>query len=121
MPYDDEAELTRYVWSHFAPLLSDFERQAGRAAQAREKAAAADSPSMSRMLSERWGRSGDPEIEAALSAGAEAFRRAACRRVLAERGAEVVINRCPRCGRVVRTPAARQCFWCGFDWHGADV
>jgi hypothetical protein len=41
--------------------------------------------------------------------------------VLAERGAEVFVNRCPRCRWVVRTPQARQCFWCGFDWRGSET
>ena len=27
------------------------------------------------------------------------------------------VNRCPACNRVVRTPEAKQCFWCGHDWH----
>jgi hypothetical protein len=119
--YDEEAELTRYVWAHLAHLLSRFEQTVGRAAFAREKVAASGSPTLSLALGELWGRQGDPEVEAALSAGPESFRRAACRRVLAERGGEVIINRCPRCGRVVRTPAARQCLWCGHDWHDWGV
>jgi hypothetical protein len=39
------------------------------------------------------------------------------RRILGEHTATHRINRCPRCHRVVRTPLARQCFWCGHDWH----
>jgi hypothetical protein len=27
--------------------------------------------------------------------------------------------RCPDCRRVVKTPEARQCLWCGYDWHSA--
>jgi hypothetical protein len=27
------------------------------------------------------------------------------------------INRCPKCNRVVRTPLAQLCLWCGHDWH----
>ncbi len=118
MSYDEDAELTRYVWGHYAHLLSDFEQQVGRAAIGREKAAASGSPAMFLVLSERWGRSGDLDIDAALSSGPESFRRAACRRLLSERGVDVTINRCPQCRRVVRTPAARQCLWCGHDWHG---
>jgi hypothetical protein len=57
----------------------------------------------------------------ALADGVEVFRRRVCRRVLAERGAEVFVNRCPTCRRVVRTPQARQCLWCGFDWHGSET
>jgi hypothetical protein len=119
--YDEEAELARYVWNHFAHLLSAFEQQVGRAVLAREKAVASSNPAMSRRLSERWGQAGDSRVEATLSAGPEAFRLAVRRRVLAERGSEVIINRCPCCRRVVRTPTARQCFWCGHDWHGSDA
>ena len=114
--YDEESELTRYIWAHCAHLMTDLERRAGRAAIGREKAAASDNEAMSRMLSQRWGLVGDPDIDSALSAGPEAFRRSVCRRILTERGDEI-INRCPRCQHVVRTPAARQCFWCGHDWH----
>jgi hypothetical protein len=109
MTYDDEAELTRYIWANCTHLMTDFERRVGQAANAREKAAASDSETMARMLSRRWGLPGDPDIDSALSAGPEAFRRSVCRRIVSERGGEI-INRCPRCRRVVRTPAARQCF-----------
>jgi rRNA maturation endonuclease Nob1 len=30
-----------------------------------------------------------------------------------------VINRCPACKRIVRTPRAQHCLWCGHDWHAA--
>jgi hypothetical protein len=26
-------------------------------------------------------------------------------------------NRCPACRRIVVSPEARQCLWCGHDWH----
>jgi hypothetical protein len=116
MRYDEETELTHYIWNHFAHLMTDFEQRVGRAATAREKAAASQGEAMKRMLSTRWGLLGDPDIDSALSAGPEAFRRSVCCRILSERGDEI-INRCPRCHRVVRTPKARQCFWCGHDWH----
>jgi hypothetical protein len=121
MDYDEEAELSRYVWAHYAHHMTDFERSANRAALGREKAAAADNPALARMLAERWGREGEPEIDEALALGAEQFRERACRRALAEHGAVIIINRCPRCDRVLRTPAAKQCFWCGHDWHGSGA
>jgi hypothetical protein len=118
MEYDDEAELTRYVWDYYQSLMTDFERRVGTAIIGRTKAAASTSPDVARMLNERWGQVGDSEIDAALAEGAEAFRRRVCRSVLSERGRDLFVNRCPRCNRVVRTPHARQCFWCGHDWHG---
>lgn len=29
----------------------------------------------------------------------------------------IEINRCPACSRIVRTHLAKQCLWCGHDWH----
>jgi hypothetical protein len=109
---DDEAALTHYVWEHHQDLMTDFERRVGRAILGREKAAVASSPSAARLLHERWGKAGDPDIEAALGDGSEAYRRRVCRRVLTEHGATVHVNRCPACSRVVRTPPAQQCVWC---------
>jgi len=117
MDYDDEAVLTHYVWEHYQGLMTEFERRVGIAIIGRAKATSSSSPPMARMLNERWGGANDPEVEAALAEGPEAFRRRICRRLLGERGSEVLVNRCPSCGRVVRTPQARQCFWCGHDWH----
>jgi hypothetical protein len=113
MEYDEDRELTRYVWDYFSNRMTDFERQVGLAIIGRQKAANAGADA-AHLLAVRWGRTDDPEINAALADGSEEFRRRVCSRVLAE----VFVNRCPRCNRVVRTPQARQCFWCGFDWHG---
>lgn len=33
------------------------------------------------------------------------------------RAKQLIVNRCSRCDRIVRTPFAKQCFWCGFNWH----
>ena len=113
MQYDEESELTRYVWDHYLPLVTDFERRVGTAIIWRQKAVASGSPQMART----FGKTDDPEIGFALSEGAEAFRRRVRGRLLVEHAGEVFVNRCPNCERVVRTPRAQQCLWCGHDWH----
>lgn len=117
--YDDESELTRYIWNNYEHLMTDLERRVGRAILGRQKAAAVEGEAMKRMLSKRWGLAGDPEVDSALSAGPEPFRRPVARRILLECD-DAIVNRCPQCRRVVRTPRARQCLWCGHDWHSAD-
>jgi hypothetical protein len=117
--YDDEGELTRYVWTYFGRLMTPFEQRVGWAHLADLKAAAGH-PEVATFILRRHGIAGDPATAAALADGVEEFRRRVCRRVLAEHGADVFVNRCPSCGRVLRTPQARQCFWCGCDWHSTD-
>lgn len=119
MEYDEDRELTRYVWDHFSDRMTDFERRVGLAIIGRQKAAHAGA-NIAHLLSVKWGHTDDPEVNAALADGPEVFRRRVCTRVLAEGVEEVFVNRCPRCDLVVRTPRACQCFWCGFDWHGVE-
>ncbi len=117
--YDEEFELWRYLQRNFTHLMTDFELRAGLAAIVREKAATSNNETIARMLSERWGVFA-PEFDSAFSAGWQAFRRSVCRRIQEEQG-EAIIERCPQCRRVLRTPRARQCLWCGHDWHGTPV
>lgn len=120
MDYDDERELTCYIWDFYGGLMTPFEQRVGLAHLAEAKAAIGHT-AFAEFILRRHGIAGDPEAAAALADGVEVFRRRVCRRVLAEHGAEMFINRCPGCGRVVRTPKARQCFWCGACWHDAGV
>jgi hypothetical protein len=123
MDYDEDQELTRYIWKHYQHLMTELERRAGRAILGRAKVEAARardtaaSREMAKLLSERWAEVGVPEVDAALADGPAVFRRKVRDRLLSECGSEVFVNRCGRCKRVVRTPQARQCLWCGFDWH----
>jgi hypothetical protein len=115
--YEDNRELTRYVWDHYQRFLTEFEWRVGRAIIGRAKAAASRSPQMAEALNRLWGAVDGPEVQAALADGPETFRQRVRDRLLSEYAGQVFINRCPNCGRIVRTPQARQCFWCGFDWH----
>jgi hypothetical protein len=119
MTYDEDSELTRYLWRNHRRLLSAFERQVEQAVYASENFAAATDEHGSRIMA-RYGRSSDPRIDDALAAGLQAFRLSACHRILSECD-DLGINRCPSCCRILRTPVARQCFWCGRDWHLGDV
>jgi hypothetical protein len=118
--YDEDAVLTQYVWDYYQMLMTDFERRVGFAILGRMKAADTGNPQVARLLKERWGAVSDPEVEAALAEGEEAFRRRVRQRLFSEHGDDIFINHFPRCRRVVRTPRARQCFWCGWDWHNMN-
>lgn len=117
--YDDDRELTDYVWHNYRHLLTAFEWKVWNADTADWKAARA-SEKLAISIRKRWGSQNDPEVAAALVPGIAVFRRQASERILAEHAAEVMINRCARCQRIVATPRARQCLWCGHDWHANE-
>jgi hypothetical protein len=114
--YDDDQELTEYIWHNYQGLMTDLERRAARALLTEAKAREATGAS-AKLLRERWGRESDPQIATMLQEGADAFRRRVRERILSETPEAAFINRCPACGRIVATPRAKQCLWCGHDWH----
>jgi hypothetical protein len=63
--------------------------------------------------------SNDPNVLRLATDGFEAFQLRTAARVLQERTEEVELNLGPRCNRLARTPTAKQCRYCGYDWHAA--
>ena len=113
--YDENAVLWNYIWGRYGTrFLTDHERHVVYAAHASLKAQG--SPVLPRQVFERAGGS-EPNVSRDLELGFDAFRSRVTVRILAEHSHEIDINRCPQCDRVVRTPTAQQCFWCGHDWH----
>lgn len=117
--YDDDRELTDYIWHNYRNLLTSLESLADRALSAEAKALSSNSAAMARRLRERWGVEGNPEVVPELSDGPEVFRDRVRDRILRESADNVFINRCAMCSRIVATPRAQQCLWCGNDWHNA--
>jgi hypothetical protein len=120
-PYDEEREIANYVWQFYGDLFTAAEKRAY------------GGPFMWQRMKVEKGRdviefewkhhriAEDAEVMVLISDGVEAFHRRAAQRVLRERGDQVFLNRCPQCDRLVRTPKAKQCLWCGHDWHTAAV
>ena len=114
--YDEAKALDEYVMHNFSTLMTDLERRAYTLAQQREKA------KHSSVAAERL-----PKWTAAAGADAEAMSQGEVQVAAARirqriqndsRDGQIVINRCPNCSRIVKTPRSRQCLWCGHDWHG---
>jgi hypothetical protein len=61
--------------------------------------------------------SDDPEALRLASGGYEAFEAQTAKRILEECGDKVFLNCCPKCAALARTPTAKQCRFCGWDWH----
>jgi len=114
--YDDDSELTEYIWHNYRDALTEFEVKVWHSALADKKAETESEPK-ARMMRKHMGSQRDPEIIKSLERGLDVFRREVRDRILSEHSDRIVINRCSRCQRIVATPKARQCLWCGYDWH----
>ncbi len=58
----------------------------------------------------------DEKTNALAALGKEKLRETVAQRLLKDHGNEL-LNFCPRCEKLARTPLAKQCRYCGFDWH----
>ena len=113
MDYNEQSMIEHSVIRYHGYLLTQFERKVWGRFLVRQKAQAYGNPD----LEQFWGYAPDQHIDAVLAVGSEEFLRRVTERVMREEGERVVLNRCPQCKRIVRTPSAKQCCWCYADWH----
>jgi len=117
--YDEQSVLTEYVWRHYPHLLTPQEARAGLYTSPMDRPAALDSkgPGFADFLDRTHGVVEMRQLEAELRNGRRALFERVRERILREHALEVVVNRCPACSRIVRSPKARQCLWCKHTWH----
>jgi hypothetical protein len=112
MDYTEDKVLTQYLLRNYCHFLTDVEWMALKVATARDKG-------VSQQLQEIWpgfkDTAEDPAVVAALAEGVPVFLQRLREELL--QNPAVVVKRCPACQRVLRTPLAKQCFWCGESWH----
>ncbi|BDD03916.1 hypothetical protein [Aureibacter tunicatorum] len=57
----------------------------------------------------------DDNILKLLENGIDEFERKVAERI--DDSNSIEYNNCPKCERITRTPKAKQCRFCGYDWH----
>jgi len=111
--YDEERELQRYIFLRFDHLMTEPEHRANRADFFLKKAAQGSGKVAEKM---RTKIVDSDEVADLLSGGSEAFRMRVVARVQKEEASKLYINRCEACDRIVATPRACMCTWCGHSW-----
>lgn len=112
-----EAELQQYIIEHCRSYFLKEERQAlmqlsiaDGAKSGVEKSAHADWK-----VEKLYGFT-NPEANKLVALGNIEAPRVIAQRVH-DRHKNQIINLCPSCGKLARTPNAQQCRHCGHDWH----
>lgn len=117
--HEVDQDLANYVFSHFSRFMNSTERIEYSYLLNRVKTAASQlrSPDEERL---RTLTAADRESLLLAQYPLSAFMERTGERILAECRDRVFLNRCPRCGRVARTPTAKQCRYCRHDWHASS-
>jgi hypothetical protein len=116
-------ELIDYILRYHRHLMTDIERQAEihlvitlKRTLGRTDVAAQEEARKS-MLDDPSGLSDDRDVLLLAKDGYEAFQTRTAKRILQEYGEQRILKGCPKCGELLRTPTARQCRFCNYDWH----
>ena len=112
--YNEQEELRRYLWAHYSIICTDAERAVYRANLGRQKAA--NSPTQTGMLRSTYGDWDEEAIASELRDGFDSFTDRVLRRIDRECPELFYLNRCKACTRIVATPKACICGWCGHEW-----
>jgi hypothetical protein len=117
------ADEARYAFHNYGHLMTPKEKLAfshlggtmkatlGRSDRAAQEEVKNGSTHLRKFLSD------DPEVLILTRDGYDAFVLQTGERILNDNQGEIVLNYCPRCKALTRTPKARQCRFCGNDWH----
>jgi hypothetical protein len=115
-----ELDKAKYVIRYFPRLMTGNETAAVRHAMYCNKlnqTPAEKKERFRKMFLSRGLISESPEVLAMLDDGYETLITRIADRILNEEGDKITFNNCPECGRLTRTPYAKQCRFCGNDWH----
>jgi hypothetical protein len=117
-----DPELAYYVVQNFSHLMNEDEQRAYthltvmmKFTHGRSDSSAHEEVKASRIRARSL--SDDPAVLHLARVGFDEFRVQTAKRILAEQGDRVFLNCCPQCGGLARTPKARQCRFCGHNWH----
>ena len=114
LPHETD-ELTHYIFHNYSTLMTVAEKATYKALMA-ERKGEHSSEDMKTRLRARFG-SNEREVAKLLEGGARAFLIATRERILRDHASEVILNRCPKCGALARTPQACLCPACSHTWY----
>ena len=116
--YDDDVALRAYVLQHFPHLMTPLERRVTEyIAPIVSDAEDSKIQKLHEFLEDRDGHVDDVDVLSAFQTPYDDRIANAVERVLETHRGELIENRCSQCQRLTRTPLAKQCLWCGHDWH----
>jgi len=110
-----DKEVIDYIRNYFGNLMTDDEQSALKYHMYTSKTS--EDSQMRQMMIERGWINQDPEVMKLLKNGYEEFEQNTMKRIMAETPEKVFFNNCPECGKLARTPLAKQCRHCGHSWR----
>lgn len=107
-------ELIDYIYEYCSEFKTNDEKIAGRTIIYTAKT---NNEKMFRIMKSRGWYSDEQHILDMLADGNQVFITRVATRIFNDHKDKLDLNLCPQCGKIARTPKARQCRFCGHTWH----
>lgn len=118
--YEEQSELTKYVWRSFRHLMNSDELLADNAFSVEAKIKGSHGSGPQFLVEERNRYQSNAYVQQALRLGYDGFQDSVRDRMMRDMPESFFVSRCQACQRIVATSEAKQCLWCGENWHAAD-
>lgn len=113
-----DIEKAEYIINHFSKLLSSEEQMAIKHTHSVIKLGGEfDNPTIKNIYHKNGWITKDKSVLQLLMNGFDNFQIQTAKRILEQNPDKVFLNNCPQCGKLARTPRAKQCRFCGHNWH----
>lgn len=109
--------LVEYVFDYCSSFMNDSEKKAYRHQIAVDRIAHGNRIGFYKYQFEEEHVSKDESVLRLLEKGYEQYKTMTATRIYNEHKNELNLNLCPKCFKVARTPLAKQCRFCLYDWH----
>jgi hypothetical protein len=109
-------ELIDYIFEYCREHWTEAETKANRHHFGSFKVGDNPSEARAKIFKDKF-LTDDADALALLKNGFQQFAINTATRVYGQHADELNLNLCPECGKVARTPKAKQCRFCKHDWH----
>jgi ribosomal protein L40E len=110
-------ELLNYIFSYCGRYFWETEKIADRHFLAMLKSKQGVNETMYKFFMKEQNVYANKEIMDLISEGFDKYKIKVVTRIWSEHKHELELNLCPKCGKIARTPWAKQCRFCFHDWH----
>ena len=112
-----DKETAKYIVTYFFHLLPDKEKLAWKHHSSILKLEHNNSPKTIEIYKRKGWITEEKEIIELLKDGYDKFEIDTAKKIIEKYPDKIFLNKCPKCNQLARTPNAKQCRFCRFDWH----
>ena len=112
-----DAETANYIVTYYSNLLTLEEKLAFRHIHSLYKLSYESNSNLEKAYRKQGWLTDNETVLDLLRNGYDTFEIRVANRILKDNSNKIFLNNCPKCGKLARTPMAKQCRHCSCNWH----